>query len=180
MSMNLGLGASLVLLLSKGAVELNKMVELRAQMEALVSEIRKETQSKHKDSAAAATAAARSSSQESDGRSTTAVKDPIARAAVSDDAMSNCSGGGGGSGGRAAVVMHRMEAELQVELSRLQCGGVAAAHGEKRGAPPTMHGLEVRFVHVVMSRWHASSTYGLLTMVRTCDMPATTSCRCCR
>jgi hypothetical protein len=130
MSMNLGLGASLVLLLSKGAVELNKMVELRAQMEALVSEIRKETQSKHKDS--------------------------------------------------AAVVMHRMEAELQVELSRLQCGGVAAAHGEKRGAPPTMHGLEVRFVHVVMSRWHASSTYGLLTMVRTCDMPATTSCRCCR
>ncbi|EEE65220.1 hypothetical protein OsJ_20366 [Oryza sativa Japonica Group] len=144
MSMNLGLGASLVLLLSKGAVELNKMVELRAQMEALVSEIRKETQSKHKDSAAAATAAARSSSQESDGRSTTAVKDPIARAAVSDDAMSNCSGGGGGSGGRAAVVMHRMEAELQVELSRLQCGSVAAAHGEKRGAPPTMHGLEVK------------------------------------
>uniref|UniRef100_I1Q033 Uncharacterized protein n=1 Tax=Oryza glaberrima TaxID=4538 RepID=I1Q033_ORYGL len=139
MSMNLGLGASLVLLLSKGAVELNKMVELRAQMEALVSEIRKETQSKHKDSAAA-----RSSSQESDGRSTTAVKDPIARAAVSDDAMSNCSGGGGGGGGRAAVVMHRMEAELQVELSRLQCGGVAAAHGEKRGAPPTMHGLEVK------------------------------------
>uniref|UniRef100_A0A0E0DXZ9 Uncharacterized protein n=1 Tax=Oryza meridionalis TaxID=40149 RepID=A0A0E0DXZ9_9ORYZ len=136
MSMNLGLGASLVLLLSKGAVELNKMVELRAQMEALVSEIRKETQSKHKDSAAAAAAAARSSSQESDGRSTTAVKDPIARAAVSDDAMSNCSGGGGG--GRAAVVMHRMEAELQVELSRLQCAG------EKRGAPPTMQGLEVK------------------------------------
>ncbi|KAF8776014.1 hypothetical protein HU200_003977 [Digitaria exilis] len=35
-SMNLGLGASLVLLLSKSAVELNKMVELRAQMEALL------------------------------------------------------------------------------------------------------------------------------------------------
>ncbi|KAF0901946.1 hypothetical protein E2562_011780 [Oryza meyeriana var. granulata] len=140
MSMNLGLGASLVLLLSKGAVELNKMVELRAQMEALVSEIRKETQSKQKDSAATAAVvvAAASSSQESDGRSTTAVKDPIARAAVSDDAMSNCSGGGG-EGCRAAVVMHRMEAELQVELNRLQC---AAAHGEKRAAP--MHGLEVK------------------------------------
>ncbi|XP_040380802.1 protein POLAR-like 1 [Oryza brachyantha] len=155
MSMNLGLGASLVLLLSKGAVELNKMVELRVQMEALVSEIRKETQSKKQDSASAAAAAAvaaGSSSQESDGRSITAVKDPIARAAVSDDAMSNCSGGGGG-GGRAAVVMHRMEAELQVELNRLQC---AAGHGENRAAP--MHGLELPLLQVKTTKSNVSDS----------------------
>uniref|UniRef100_A0A0D9WMM8 Protein POLAR LOCALIZATION DURING ASYMMETRIC DIVISION AND REDISTRIBUTION n=1 Tax=Leersia perrieri TaxID=77586 RepID=A0A0D9WMM8_9ORYZ len=111
MSLNLGLGASLVLLLSKGAVELNKMVELRAQMEALVSEIRNEK--KNSSSVAIAAAAAdSSSSRESDGRSTTAVKDPIARPAVSDDSISNCS-----------AVTHRMEAELQAELSRLHCAG---------------------------------------------------------
>ncbi|KAL5199834.1 hypothetical protein ABZP36_021037 [Zizania latifolia] len=144
MSMNLGLGASLVLLLSKSAVELNKMVELRAQMEALVSEIRKEMQSKQKKSASAgagvaAVAVAASSSQESDSSSTTAVKDSIACAAApSEDAMSNCSRTTGSGGGRVAVVMHRMEAELQVELNRLQC----AAHGEKRAAP--VLGLEVK------------------------------------
>ncbi|KAL5223905.1 hypothetical protein ABZP36_010544 [Zizania latifolia] len=145
MSMNLVLGASLVLLLSKGAVELNKMVELRAQMEALVSDIRKETQSNQKNSAGAG-APAVSISQESDGSSSTAVKDPIAcSGASSEDAMSNCSrtaGSGGGGGSRAVVVMHRMEAELQVELNRMQC----AAHGEKRTAP--VHGLELPFLQV--------------------------------
>ncbi|KAG8093788.1 hypothetical protein GUJ93_ZPchr0012g21782 [Zizania palustris] len=149
MSMNLVLGASLVLLLSKSAVELNKMVELRVQMEALVSDIRKETQSKQKNSAGTG-APAVSSSQESDGSSSTAVKDPIAcYGASSEDAMSNCSrtaGSGGGGCGRAAVVMHRMEAELQVELNRLQC----TAHAEKRTVP--VHGLEVRTVRSCTTR----------------------------
>jgi hypothetical protein len=143
--MNLGLGASLVLLLSKSTVELNKMVDLRAQMEALVSEIRQAAQrkveEKHSASAsvpapAPAPAASNSHSQESNGSSATitTVKDPIAFAA---DAASNCSRTTTDAG-RAGVVIDRMEAELQAELNRLQRGTV---HGEERNAP--MQGLEV-------------------------------------
>lgn len=152
--MNLGLGASLVLLLSKSAVELNKMVELRAQMEALVSEIRQASRyreeeekqaASHPTSAAAAAVAGPATSQESDGGSsatTTAVKDPIAfPAADADaDAASNCS--------RTAVVMDLMEAELQAELSRMQQqrgrgGTVVHGHGGDSRIAPT-RGLEVR------------------------------------
>jgi hypothetical protein len=141
--MNLGLGASLVLLLSKSTVELNKMVDLRAQMEALVSEIRQAAQrkveEKHSASAsvpAPAPAASNSHSQESNGSSATitTVKDPIAFAA---DAASNCSRTTTDAG-RAGVAIDRMEAELQAELNRLQRGTV---HGEERNAP--MQGLEV-------------------------------------
>lgn len=151
-SMNLGLGASLVLLLSKSAVELNKMVELRAQMEALVSEIRqaaryREEEEKqaanHPASVAAAAAAGPATSQESDGGSsatTTAVKDPIAFPAADADAASNCS--------RTAVVMDLMEAELQAELNRMQQqrgrgGTVVHGHGGDSRIAPT-RGLEVR------------------------------------
>jgi hypothetical protein len=134
-SMNLGLGASLVLLLSKSAVELNKMVELRAQMEALVSEIRQAAQRKVEEKHSAP-AASNTHSQESNGSSATTatVKDPIAFAA---DAASNCSRTTTDTG-RAGVVIDRMEAELQAELNRLQRGTV---HGEERNAP--MQGLEV-------------------------------------
>lgn len=153
-SMNLGLGASLVLLLSKSAVELNKMVELRAQMEALVSEIRQAARyreeeeeekqaANHPASAAAAAAAGPATSQESDGGSsatTTAVKDPIAFPAADADAASNCS--------RTAVVMDLMEAELQAELNRMQQqrgrgGTVVHGHGGDSRIAPT-RGLEVR------------------------------------
>jgi hypothetical protein len=151
-SMNLGLGASLVLLLSKSAVELNKMVELRAQMEALVSEIRQASRyreeeekqaASHPTSAAAAAVAGPATSQESDGGSsatTTAVKDPIAFPAADADAASNCS--------RTAVVMDLMEAELQAELNRMQQqrgrgGTVVHGHGGDSRIAPT-RGLEVR------------------------------------
>ncbi|PWZ05242.1 Protein POLAR LOCALIZATION DURING ASYMMETRIC DIVISION AND REDISTRIBUTION [Zea mays] len=155
-SMNLGLGASLVLLLSKSAVELNKMVELRAQMEALVSEIRqaaryREEEEKqaanHPASVAAAAAAGPATSQESDGGSsatTTAVKDPIAFPAADADAASNCS--------RTAVVMDLMEAELQAELSRMQQqrgrgGTVVHGHGGDSRIAPT-RGLELPLLKV--------------------------------
>uniref|UniRef100_A0A453QYF9 Protein POLAR LOCALIZATION DURING ASYMMETRIC DIVISION AND REDISTRIBUTION n=1 Tax=Aegilops tauschii subsp. strangulata TaxID=200361 RepID=A0A453QYF9_AEGTS len=137
MSMNLGLGASLVLLLSKSAVELNKMVELRAQMEALVSEIRHETVGKEKQGGSApayAPAASSSSSQES-----TVIKDPIARA---EDALSdNCSGARTADRRQlsAAVVAmdhNKMEAELQIELSRMQT--------QQRAMHAPMRGLEVK------------------------------------
>ncbi|CAD6340018.1 unnamed protein product [Miscanthus lutarioriparius] len=147
-SMNLGLGASLVLLLSKSAVELNKMVELRAQMEALVSEIRQAA--RWKEEKQANHPAAPSTSQESDGSSatTTAVKDPIAFPAADADAASNCSRTAADNAveGRAAVVMDLMEAELQAELSRMerQRGGAVHGHGggDNRIAP--MAGLELR------------------------------------
>ena len=151
--MNLGLGASLVLLLSKSAVELNKMVELRAQMEALVSEIRQAARWKEEEKQANHPAAP-STSQESDGRSatTTAVKDPIAFPAADADAASNCSRTAADNAveGRAAVVMDLMEAELQGELSRMerQRGGAVHGHGggDNRIAP--MAGLEVRAARV--------------------------------
>ncbi|XP_062178695.1 uncharacterized protein LOC133883395 [Phragmites australis] len=141
-SMNLGLGASLVLLLSKTAVELNKMVELRAQMEALVSEIGQAAQRKEMHYAVAPS----STSQESDGSSatTTAVKDPIAFPSADVDAGSNCSRTADHAlSGRTVVIMDQMEAELQVELNRLQRGTV---HGDKQIAP--MQGLELPLLKV--------------------------------
>ncbi|KAM3208206.1 hypothetical protein ACQJBY_063095 [Aegilops geniculata] len=149
MSMNLGLGASLVLLLSKSAVELNKMVELRAQMEALVSEIRHETIGKEKQGGSApayAPAASSSSSQES-----TVIKDPIARA---EDALSdNCSGARTADRRQlsAAVVAmdhNKMEAELQVELSRMQTQH-RAMHAPMRGLElPPLQVKTTRSAHV--------------------------------
>ena len=135
--MNLGLGASLVLLLSKSAVELNKLVELRSQMEALVSEIRQEAVGKAKQAGASAAPAC---SQESNGSSTTTViSDPIARAA--EDALSDNCSGARNADRRAVIVMeqNQMEAELQIELSRLQTQ-------QRRVARPMHGGLEVRMI----------------------------------
>ncbi|TKW19859.1 hypothetical protein SEVIR_4G046900v4 [Setaria viridis] len=164
-SMNLGLGASLVLLLSKSAVELNKMVELRAQMEALVSEIRQAARWKEDTSGPAV-------SQESNGSSsatTTAVKDPIAfPAAAEADAASNCSRTTAGDNA-TAVVMDQLEAELQAELGRMQrvAGGGTdrAAHGgDKRIAP--MHGLELPMLKV---KTKASNAIGGSSRIRVED-----------
>jgi hypothetical protein len=148
-SMNLGLGASLVLLLSRSAVELNKMVELRAQMEALVSEIRHAAQWKENANHPAGAPTA-STSRESNGSSATTanVKDPIAFPAADADAASNCSrttADNAVSGRAAAVVIDQLEAELQAELGRMQRGTDRTAHGgggDERIAP--MQGLEVR------------------------------------
>ncbi|GJN29456.1 hypothetical protein PR202_gb17682 [Eleusine coracana subsp. coracana] len=160
-SMNLGLGASLVLLLSKSAVELNKMVELRAQMEALVAEIRhaaaqrkmvveEEEDEEKQHHSAPAQSESNGSSSSGGAATTTAVKDPIAFPAADADAASNCSrttdtalSGGGGGEGRAGVVIDRMEAELQAELNRLQRGAV---HGGQRVAP--VQGLELPMLKV--------------------------------
>ncbi|CAM0913122.1 unnamed protein product [Alopecurus aequalis] len=134
-SMNLGLGASLVLLLSKSALELNKMVEVRSQMEALVSEIRQEATLKEKQGASAPAPA---SSQESNGSTTTVISDPIARAGAAEDALSDNNCSGARTADRRAVIamdQNQMEAELQIELSRLQTQ-------QKRAAQP-MHGLEL-------------------------------------
>ncbi|CAL5051456.1 unnamed protein product [Urochloa decumbens] len=143
-SMNLGLGASLVLLLSKSAVELNKMVELRAQMEALVSEIRQAARWKESASNGGAPAV----SEESNGSSaaTTAVKDPIAFPAAENDAASNCSRTTARAG---AVVMDQLEAELQAELGRMQRAGGTdrTAHGGDHRIAP-MEGLELPLLKV--------------------------------
>ncbi|PAN25439.1 hypothetical protein PAHAL_4G301400 [Panicum hallii] len=152
-SMNLGLGASLVLLLSRSAVELNKMVELRAQMEALVSEIRHAAQWKENANHPAGAPTA-STSRESNGSSATTanVKDPIAFPAADADAASNCSrttADNAVSGRAAAVVIDQLEAELQAELGRMQRGTDRTAHGgggDERIAP--MQGLELPLLKV--------------------------------
>ncbi|KAJ1258315.1 hypothetical protein BS78_10G066200 [Paspalum vaginatum] len=139
-SMNLGLGASLVLLLSKSAVELNKMVELRAQMEALVSEVRQAAQRKETGKHPAASTTASHESNASSSATTTAVKDPIAFPAAEADAASNCSRTAADNdavSGRTAAVMDLMEAELQAELSRMQ----RERGGNQRIAPT--QGLEL-------------------------------------
>ncbi|XP_039842728.1 uncharacterized protein LOC120702834 [Panicum virgatum] len=149
-SMNLGLGASLVLLLSKSAVELNKMVELRAQMEALVSEIRHAAPWKENANHPAA-----SMSRESNGSSATTanVKDPIAFPAADADAASNCSrttADNAVSGRAAAVVIDQLEAELQAELGRMQSGtdrpALGGSDADERIAP--MQGLELPLLKV--------------------------------
>jgi len=146
---SLGLSASLVLLLSKSAVELNKMVELRAQMEALVLEIRHAAQWKENANHPAA-----STSRESNGSSATTanVKDPIAFPAADADAASNCSrttADNAVSGRAAAVVIDQLEAELQAELGRMQSGtdrpALGGSDADERIAP--MQGLEVRTQH---------------------------------
>nr|CAB3469611.1 unnamed protein product [Digitaria exilis] len=172
-SMNLGLGASLVLLLSKSAVELNKMVELRAQMEALVSEIRQASPARWKENAtnhSAGAGPAASASQESNGSissasaTTTAVKDPIAFPAADADVASNCSrtttaddtNAVSGDPTAAAVVIDQLEAELQAELQaelgRMQ---MQRAAGTDRMIPP-MQGLEVRILPLLKVKTKAT------------------------
>jgi hypothetical protein len=97
---SLGLGASLVLLLSKSAAELNRMAELRAQMERLLLDARADVRS-------------------CNGASV--VKGPVT-CAGSDGSLAGtaapASRGVSEADGRRD--MDRMEAELEAELSRLQ------------------------------------------------------------
>ncbi|CAD6241928.1 unnamed protein product [Miscanthus lutarioriparius] len=108
---SLGLGASLVLLLSKSAAELSRMAELRAQMERLLLDARADVRSCNGRPSA--------SGDRTDCASV--VKGPVA-----------CAGSDGSRAGTAAPAsrgvseadgrrdMDRMEAELEAELSRLQ------------------------------------------------------------
>uniref|UniRef100_A0A0D9VM49 Uncharacterized protein n=1 Tax=Leersia perrieri TaxID=77586 RepID=A0A0D9VM49_9ORYZ len=95
---SLGLGASLVLLLSKSAAELNRMAELRAEMERIVLD------GANRNSASV---------------------DEHAGGGGESDALSRCSRtaaapANGGGITAAGVAMDQMEAELEAELTRLQ------------------------------------------------------------
>uniref|UniRef100_A0A453PWE4 Protein POLAR LOCALIZATION DURING ASYMMETRIC DIVISION AND REDISTRIBUTION n=2 Tax=Aegilops tauschii subsp. strangulata TaxID=200361 RepID=A0A453PWE4_AEGTS len=116
---SLGLGAGLVLLLSRGAAELSRMAELRAQMERLVMDVRAE-----------ARGSSRSDLSDDDhvGDGASVVKERIVFADAgggedaslsrgSRDAASACGDAGVGN---AAAAMDQMEAELEAELTRLQ------------------------------------------------------------
>ncbi|KAF0931089.1 hypothetical protein E2562_002453 [Oryza meyeriana var. granulata] len=110
---SLGLGASLVLLLSKSSAELKRMAELRAQMERLVLDVKGETRSINRPSA---------SDDHADSTSVVVVKPPIAWAGGENGALSRGSrtSGGGNAAHHSAVAMDQMEAELEAELTRLQ------------------------------------------------------------
>ncbi|URD93994.1 hypothetical protein MUK42_18786 [Musa troglodytarum] len=104
-SLNLGMGVGLVFLLTRSATEINKMEQLRAQMEILLKDIKDEMHNKGVSSHRAepnnvASSASNSSTEpEAETRSKCA---PITR-------------------NTARVSMHLMEAEMEVELQRLQC-----------------------------------------------------------
>ncbi|KAG8072737.1 hypothetical protein GUJ93_ZPchr0006g45895 [Zizania palustris] len=112
---SLGLGASLVFLLSRSAAELNRMEELRTHMERLVLGVKGEVRSTTRSSA---------SDDHTTDSSSVVVKEPIAGG--ENGALSRCSrtaappSGGENAGHHAAVAMDQMEAELEVELTRLQ------------------------------------------------------------
>lgn len=130
---SLGMGANLVLLLSKGAAELGRMAELRTQMERLVLDVKAETRSSNRSNA----------SDQTDSASV--VKEPIACVQEEDDALSRGSRtaasarSGGNAGRRAAVAMDQMEAELEVELTRLQF----TSNNEECAIPRRDHQLQV-------------------------------------
>uniref|UniRef100_A0A0E0CSH8 Protein POLAR LOCALIZATION DURING ASYMMETRIC DIVISION AND REDISTRIBUTION n=1 Tax=Oryza meridionalis TaxID=40149 RepID=A0A0E0CSH8_9ORYZ len=124
---SLGLGASLVLLLSKSAAELNRMAELRAQMERLVLDVKGEE--------------ARSSNHPnaSDDHADITKEEPTA---FSGGALSRCSrtaAAPGNAGHRAAVPMDQMEAELEAELTLLQ---FAASNNHQCATPRRDRQLE--------------------------------------
>lgn len=125
----LGLGASLVLLLSKSAAELSRMAELRAQMERLLMDARADVGNICNGRPSAA----------SGGRADSA---SVACAEDEDGAMSRSDGsrtaGAIGNAGRRG--MDRMEAELEAELSRLQ----QASDDEARASPRRDNHLEIQ------------------------------------
>nr|CAB3448203.1 unnamed protein product [Digitaria exilis] len=120
---SLGLGASLVLLLSKSAAELSRMAELRAQMERLMLDVRADVRS--------CNGRPSSGSGDHTDSSSVVVKGAIVGRAgdEEDGALTQLSDG---SRTAAAPVsrgrrenagqcdMDRMEAELEAELSRMQ------------------------------------------------------------
>jgi hypothetical protein len=122
---SLGLGAGLVLLLSKGAAELSRMAELRVQMERLVMDAKAEARGGR--------------SRSDDGASV--IKERI----VFADAFSSHGSrtAAASAGEHAAAAMDQMEAELEAELTLLQ---LASDHddSEECATPRRDHQLEVR------------------------------------
>ncbi|KAL6911632.1 hypothetical protein ACP4OV_000437 [Aristida adscensionis] len=118
---SLGLGASLVLLLSRSAAELSRMAELRAQMERLLLDARADVRS----------CDGRPSASGDRTESASVVKGPIACAGADEGSASPQSRGSStpaaaasrdGSEGAGRRAMEQMEAELEAELTRLQLG----------------------------------------------------------
>uniref|UniRef100_A0ACD5Z579 Uncharacterized protein n=2 Tax=Avena sativa TaxID=4498 RepID=A0ACD5Z579_AVESA len=106
---SLGLGAGLVLLLSKGAAELSRMAELRAQMERLVMDAR--------------AAEARGGGSRCVDDSASVVKERIVFADAGDEDAFSSDGSrtaAASAGENAAAAMDQMEAELEAELTRMQ------------------------------------------------------------
>ncbi|KAL6635277.1 hypothetical protein ACP70R_027948 [Stipagrostis hirtigluma subsp. patula] len=116
---SLGLGASLVLLLSKSAAELSRMAELRAQMEGLMLDVRADVRS----------CDGRPSASGDHTDSASVVKEPIVCAGDGENASFKSRGSRTGTAASASRVgsenagdraMDQMEAELEAELTRLQ------------------------------------------------------------
>ncbi|KAJ1281435.1 hypothetical protein BS78_04G305300 [Paspalum vaginatum] len=128
----LGLGASLVLLLSKSSAELSRMAELRAQMERLLMDARADVRSCNGRPSAASGDPADSAS---------VVKGPVACAADQEAALSPRSDGSRGGASENVAGrrdMDQMEAELEAELSRLQ----RASDDDERTSPRRGNQLE--------------------------------------
>ncbi|PUZ78034.1 hypothetical protein GQ55_1G421100 [Panicum hallii var. hallii] len=142
---SLGLGASLVLLLSKSAAELSRMAELRAQMERLMLDVRADVRSCN----------GRPSGSDGHTDSASVVKGPFIRAGDEDGALSlsDCSrtaapASRGTSENAGRRDMDRMEAELEAELSRLQ----QASDDEERASPRRDRELETKAKSSASSR----------------------------
>ncbi|RRT57347.1 hypothetical protein B296_00031084 [Ensete ventricosum] len=104
-SLNLGMGVGLVFLLSRSATEIDKMEQLRAQMEILLKDIKDEMHNKDVSSHLAESNNVASSASNS-------YMEPEA------ETRSKCASS---TRNTACLSMHQMEAEMEVELKRLQC-----------------------------------------------------------
>ncbi|KAK3155598.1 hypothetical protein QOZ80_2BG0205310 [Eleusine coracana subsp. coracana] len=131
---SLGLGASLVVLLSKSAAEMSRMAELRAEMERMMMDVKADVRSCN----------GRPSASDGHTDSASVVKEPIACAGGGDEeqgAMSQSRGGGGSENAEHGETMDQMEAELEEELSRLQ---LASNDEEDLMTPPGLdHQVEM-------------------------------------
>ncbi|CAL9046815.1 unnamed protein product [Musa banksii] len=104
-SLNLGMGVGLVFLLTRSATEINKMEQLRVQMEILLKDIKDEMHNKGVSSHRAESNNVASSASNS-------YMEPEA------ETRSTCATF---TRNTARLSMHQMEAEMEVELQRLQC-----------------------------------------------------------
>ncbi|KAM3244618.1 hypothetical protein ACQJBY_056118 [Aegilops geniculata] len=135
---SLGLGAGLVLLLSRGAAELSRMAELRAQMERLVLDVSAEARGSSRSDLS-------DGGHVDDGASVVKERIVFADAGGEDaslsrgsrDAASAC-----GVGDVVAAGMDQMEAELEAELTRLQLDSDEGDGEEECVRPRRDHQLE--------------------------------------
>ncbi|CAL5020011.1 unnamed protein product [Urochloa decumbens] len=132
---SLGLGASLVLLLSKSAAELSRMAELRAEMERLVMDARPA------DVRTCSDGRPSGSDGHADSASIVKGRRPFARAG-DGDGVGALSLSSDGSRTASRRDMDRMEAELEAELSRLQLQ--QAPSDEERASPRRDRELELQ------------------------------------